>query len=640
MGKLSTKAFYYIIATWVVVFCLHNLQYFIAYQMEKEDDTIFTPFSYKAPFGLSEDNLAYAEVIRYASNNPSLFTPDGIIKENEGKKFPGGNLVVLYLGMVHNLLGDMDLTYYFGGLLPLLISVILIFKLIKLFFHKHVIPISICVSILILCTNFNDFMGIEKFLKAFFFPENYQHHGNVLVLGYAQRFACCQSSIFLFLFWVYQLIIYLKNCSLKNQLLLVLSLGLLQYSYFYYWSFAIPMTFALVAISKKSIKEILPLIIGTVTIILPYWLKVYEFNQTPFYAEYQEKMGGVQTYGAIYGIILIGTLNLIPFFNQGKKWFNIGLLIAPVVLSLVIEFLNHTFQPYHPIFYSTKITVLPAFITLGLLARFWNKWDSKAMLCLTNYYLILLLCSLKFILGFNLQPYHWVYATFYPLLVLTMIIAWQPIIKGNILKNGLIIAASTTIILGIFNSYKTADHNHDFWTIKQDDQEVINFLSKSSYPVIAGNNLMPIITFSAHTDIYIYEGMTCNSFALYNELAQRFIHPYKLMGYSDSNILKEFNQYKELGDYHHTFTKGTENQRDSLSYTFPDNLLGSIESMFHYFTSPKKYEAKFKQSLAMFTAPNFELDFLVIYKPTFRGNYSSIEADKVFENNTYMVYDM
>lgn len=606
--------------------------------MEKEDDTIFTPFAYKAPFGLAEDNLAYAELIRYNANNPSLFTTDGIIKENEGNKFPIGNAVVVYLGMVQNLLGDINLTYYFGGLLPLLLSVILIFKTIQLFFNEHAIPIAIGVSILILCTNFNDFMGIEKFFNTFLFPDNYQHHGNVVVFGYSQRFVYCQSSLFLLLFWVYRFLVYLKEYSFKNQLLLLASIVLLQYSYFYYWSFAIPFTLALVLISKKNWKEFLTLLGGIILFTTPYWLEVYQFNQTEFYTEYQEKMGGAQTYNGLYGIILIGTINLIPFLKKGRNWFNILLLIAPITLNLIIEFLNYNFQSFHPVFYLTKLTVLPSFITLGLLAKYWNKWDKTAMICLTNYYLILLFCSLKFILGFNLQPYHWVYTAFYPMIVFTLILAWKPIIKANRLKKIITIAASLTIVFGVFNAFKTADHNHDFWTIKKDDQAAINFLKEKPYSVIAGNNMMPIITFAAHTDLYIHEGMTCNSSSMFKESAQRFIHPYKLMGYSDSTILGEFNKYRELEAYHKIFTEGNEAQRDSLSHLYPDNLLGSIEAMFHYFTSPEKYEAKFKAALNAFQNPNFDLDYLVIYKPTFRGDYAFISGNTVFENDTFIIY--
>lgn len=638
MGKLSAKTYYYILATWLAVFCLHNAQYLIAYSLDRSENTTFTPFTYKAPFGLAEDNLAYAEMIRYASHNPSIFIPDGIIKENEGTKFPMGNIVIVYLGMVHKLLGEINYTYFLGGLLPLLLSVIFIFKTILLFFREHAIPIAIGVCFLILCSNFNDFMGLEKFIKAYFFPNSYQHHGNVLALGYAQRFVYSQSSIFLLLFWIYQLFKYVKDPSLKNQILLILAIGLLQYSYFYYWSFAIPFTIALIAISKNKWKDYVWLAIGIAISSVPYWLEVYAFHQTDFYQEYQEKMGGAQTYDALYGIIIVGSLSILPFLKQGKKWLNISLLIAPVALHLTIEFLNYNFQSFHWIYYTTKLTVLPIFIALGLAARYISNWSTTAMFCLINYYLILLLCSLKFILGFNIQPYHWVYTAFYPILIFAMIKSWLPILKEKTLKKIITIAASITIFLGLFNSYKTAEHNHSFWSIQQDDQEVIEFLKKHPHSVIAGNNMMPLITFVAHTDLYLYEGMTCNSSNMFKESAKRFIQPYKLMGYDDSDILEEFNKYKELPKYHQIFTKGTMEERDSLAQVYPDNLLGSIESMFHYFTSPEKYEDQFITSLHEFTPPSFELNFIVIYKPTFRGDFAFIKDQQVFENSTYIIF--
>lgn len=638
MGRFSKKSIFSIFATWIVVFFLHNTQYLLAYFMELEDETIFTPFSYKAPFGLAEDNLAYAKMVRYSSDNPTLFTHDGVIKENKGLKFPVGNIILIYLGMVNNLLGDINLTYYLGGLFPLLISIILVFKTVQLFFSKHAIPISIGISIIILCSNFNDFLGLEKFIKAFLIPENYRYNGNVLVFGYAQRFAFSQSTIFLFLFWFYQLVKYLKESSIKNQVLLVLAITLLQYSYFYFWSYAIPFSIAIIAVSNKKLKDYVILLVSTLILTLPFWLEVLDFNQTDFYTEYQEKMSGAQTYDSILVIVFVGTLNLVPFLKEGNKWFNILLILTPVFLTFIIDYLNYTFQSYHAVFYLTKLTILPVFITLGLLAKFWNKWHKEAMLCLINYYLIILLCNLKFIIGFNLQPYHWVYTAYYPVLIFTLLIAWNSRLSSEVFKQIALTFSVIIIILGVFNSFKTADHNHDFWTISKDDQETINFLQKHPYTVIAGNNMMPIITFSAHTDLYIYEGMTCNSRSSLNESSQRFIYPYKLMGYSDTSIIGEFNKYKELPTYNQVFTKGSTIERDSLSHIFPDNILGSIESMFHYFTSPKKYEKQFIKSLKEFSTPDFELDFIVIYKLTFRGEYTKISAKKVFENDTYIIY--
>ena len=93
MGKLKSKKSFYIGLTLVLVFILHNAQYIIGSLYERDENTHFTPFAYKAPFSLSEDNLSYAGIIRYSGNHPSVYRHDPLIKENGGLSFADGNIV-------------------------------------------------------------------------------------------------------------------------------------------------------------------------------------------------------------------------------------------------------------------------------------------------------------------------------------------------------------------------------------------------------------------------------------------------------------------------------------------------------------------------------------------------------------------
>jgi hypothetical protein len=112
------------------------------------------------------------------------------------------------------------------------------------------------------------------------------------------------------------------------------------------------------------------------------------------------------------------------------------------------------------------------------------------------------------------------------------------------------------------------------------------------------------------------------------------------MGYKKTEILQEYKKYEMISEYHTIYVKGSEAKRDSLAKAYPDNLLGSIEGMWHYFTSPSKYLTKFENSLTNYADPQFSLDYLVIYKPTFKGDTSYILGEKKVENESFIVYSL
>ena len=635
MDKLKSKKSFYIGLTLVLVFILHNAQYIIGSLYEKDENTHFTPFAYKAPFSLSEDNLSYAGIIRHSGNHPSIYRYDPLIKENGGLSFADGNIVNSYLGIFTKISGNINTTYYFGGLIPLLLSIFLIFKLIDVFFQKHSIPISIGISILILCSNFDDVFGIQKFLTGFGFLGEY--HNNLLVLGYSQRFPYCQSTIVFFLFWLYRFILFRESSSIKNQIWLLIALIGVQYSYFYYWSFAIPITLAMLFFDKKHPRDFILVLGGYLLLSSHFWFKFYEFNQLDFLEEYRERIKGIEVF-PMSGILFFGTLCLLPFINRGRKWFNVLLYLIPFGWVVVIKLLNNSLESFPKLIQIAQF-ILPLSLLAGaILAGIWNAWKNWAMLSLINYYLIFFFCNLKFVLGYNIQPYHWVYASYFPFLVLNIIVVWKDIINLSRIKYAVVIGSTLTVFFGFLNSYKSAEKNHAFWSISNHETEVIELLKKHPYSVIAGNNMMPLITFTAHADVYLYEGSCSHKRAMYQESAQRFIHPYKLMGYSDSLIVKEYRKYENIRDYHQIVISNNSSARDSLSKVYPDNILGSTEVMWCYFMEPEKYIQKFENSLKKYKHPNYELDYLVIYTPTFKGDYSEIIGEKILENKLFKVY--
>lgn len=631
------KKWLFIIVTFFTVFIMHNAQYIMGYAMHQNPSETFTPFAYKAPFSLSEDNLSYASLIRYSGNNPSLYRPDPLIKENNELNFADGHIVPTYVGVFHKIFNDINITYYFASVIPILISIILIFKTVKLSFQQYVYPISFSLSVIILCSNFDDFLGIGKFLTGFIFTENY--HSNFLVLGYAQRFVFCQASIPLFLFWIYRIVKFGKAPHLSNQLYLSLSLILLQYTYFYYWSFAIPITIGLIILTHNHPKQFIGVILPYLLLTAHFWYAFIQFNQLEFSSEYLYRIRGSEYYQRFW-IILFCSVALLPQIKKGKAMPTFIILLIPIIINKVIGYLIFHFSPQHYIYITAQVAI-PVFMATSVI---WyhkvHKTSVITTLLLLGYYLMFLFCFLKFFVGFSIQPYHWVYASFFPFLILTFAYAIQSYFSLQLFKKVALSAAGIVIIFGLLNSFKSAERNYKFWTIGKAEKEVISFLNQYDYPVVTGNNMMANITFTGHTDIYLYRGTISHKRSSYPESYNRYIHPYKLMGYNDSLIVEEYKKYEGIKAYHEIVISNNTEQRDSLAKIYPDNLLATAEALHCYLLNPAPLLPEFKTALKQYEAPTFDLDFLIIYKPTFRGNYSHIKGEKVFENSTFIIYKL
>lgn len=627
----------YIISTFFIIFVLHNAQNIIAQFFSSDSQSQFTPFAYKAPFSLSEDNLSYASIIRYSGNHFSLYRPDPLIKENKGLHFADGNLANIYVGLFHKITNNINITYYFSGFLPLLLSVILIFKIIQIFFQQHAIPITVCLSIILLCSNFDDFLGLTKFLNGYFFMQNY--HSNYLVLGYSQRFVFCQVSIVLLLFWIYALIKYLATPTIQKQILVACALVLLQYTYFYYWSFAVPITAALIFFTKKRWKEYSLILLLYFALTAHFWFTFYQFNQLEFADEYLNRIKGEQMYPLLW-IIISGTIIILPSLKKGKVWLNILLIVSPMLATKVINYITFHLHSSHFLFQAAQISIPLSLIVLVIVVIKANRLQKWAALGIVNYYGIYLFCQLKFIIGYNVQPYHWVYASYYPLFIFSLLLNYRGFFKSKIGQKTLVFAAILVVVFSFLNSYKSAQRNHNFQTIRDDEQELIEFLEQYPYAVISGNNIMLNITMTAFNDLYLYRGSTSHKRSAYSESYQRYIHPFKLMGYNNDQIVEEYKKYEQLKEYHTLFISDNEQQRDSLAQVYPDNTLGAAEALHCYFLDASNYLQDFKEALKNYTKPQYELNFLVIYKPTFRGDLKAIKGQKVLENETIICYQL
>ena len=179
-----------------------------------------------------------------------------------------------------------------------------------------------------------------------------------------------------------------------------------------------------------------------------------------------------------------------------------------------------------------------------------------------------------------------------------------------------------------------------FWNLSEDDEAVISFLNEQeSKPVIGGNNIMALITFTGHSNAYLYTGSTCHSRSRTHELYYRFIDTYKTLGYSDSLIVVEFEKYKKHTDYWKIYHGYNNDERISLGQKFPDNLTLAAEALHHYFLNFEQRIPELKEELKIHDVNeyNFEWNYIVIYKPTLESVYDYTRKDVVLDNKTYSI---
>lgn len=499
------RRFTFIFFTFVVIWGLHNLQFLIASSFHDDQTGEFTTFVYKGPFGYS-DVLSYASLIEYAGENPSLYRPDPLVFENSELFFADGNLINVYTGLIYQLVGDIDHTIYVGGILCIFLCVLLIYHIADLLLDTPNLWVYAGLSVILLCSNFDDLFGLSKMIEGFFMPSEFLN--DVLVLGYNQRFPYTQFSMVIFLFWIFQFLKWQKEGTLKNQLLLGVSIILCHYTYFYYWTVAIAITLGYGLLRWKNRHEWIYL--GALYALLSghFWTQFVQFSSSEFSIEYLERVKGVQTYRLKY-IYIFGTITLLPFLKlYSHKIITVLTILAPPLGYWFIGKVAYELQPDHWFYLVSKIIFIAGLFGPIILQIVVNKVSGIQLVSLLNYYLIFILCSLWFVIGYNIQPYHWVYASFYFLLVIGLLSNYKSFFDAEKGRKTLLVIASLIIVLGVANSYKFAERNYKFWTLNSDDQEVISFLNSKDKIVVSGNNIVPLISFTAHTDIQLFRGST------------------------------------------------------------------------------------------------------------------------------------
>jgi hypothetical protein len=626
--------FLHVFLVFVGIWIIQNSNTFIAYGLHDDAQGEFSKFVYKGALSHC-DILNYAGHLRYSGEHPSLLRPDGLIKENKELLFADGNILNVYAGWVLKLVKNIDLVPVVGSILPLFLSVLLIFKISKRLFGENKLLFQIGLSVILLLANFDDFLGIGKFIQGFILHA--KEMDDTMPLGYNSRFPYGQFSNVIFVYWIYTLIEWLFDKSSKNQILLAVSIILCHYTYFYYWSYALPVTVGCVFFTQSKPKTYLTLtavyLIGT----LHYWINFFEFNALDFAAEYLERVKGPQYFSYVW-ILIIGLISGYSVFLKNKK---LGLLlyILPTICLLILKKINYIF-PVGNLQLILSLDVCVVLLLALVYAIIKIDFTKLELINVFNFYLTFILMSLAYIIGYNVQPYHWIYTTYFTIMAICTIGFLKQFLPSEIFYKFLKGSIVVVVVVGGLNSYRFADRNVMFWNLSEDDEAVILFLNEQDHrPIIGGNNIMPLITFTAHSNAYLYSGSTCHSRSRSHELYYRFINSYKSLGYSDSLIVKEYQKYQKHTDYWEIYHGYDEEKRIQLGQEFPDNLTLAAEVLHHYFLNFEERIPELQKELKLHDVDEYDLEwnYLIIYKPTLETEFDYVGKDVVLDNKTYAV---
>lgn len=594
-----------------------------------------TLFVYRGEIGFSQDLMVYAAQIKHAYLDPNIFRSDALIFENQEKFFPDGNIIILYCASFYYLLGSWDGMLVLSCLPCIVISSFILYKIVKHILKEQTSFIFyVLLGCFVFFTEFSDFLGLFKLMESLLNNSVFVPGFNKLIMGYAQRFPQTQISTVIFLWWILNLLNVISWGRNNDYLLLAISLVILQYTYFFYWTFALGFsTLFLIPQWLKSPKPWLMLLVYVVG-TMPFWLYLYHFYQSSFAEEYQLKMRGYQTYPNII-FHLVGIASIAFIYLKSKNAKSIFIILLPLGMQLAIQLVLYVFPSdsiyYLLIQYGSLLFFLFVFFTL----MYNGKYLAYENLLIINYFATFILINLKFYLGFNVQPFHWVHIAFYPILLIGLLPIGITLL--NKVSHKIIKALSFFIVLlALSNGVIFATSMRKFWQISSDEKQVYSFITKQKKGVIGGNNIAFCITSAVHTPHKLINGISHTNYLSNDESYYRLIKNFKTMGYTNFEILKEVHQYQKSKEYKANFVW----KNASLAKTWPDNTTLFAESVCHYFENPANYIPEFERALKNYTEGRYKcrLDYLLIYKSTYRGDYEKIAGKLIFENKSYKIY--
>ena len=569
-------------------------------------------FVYRGAIGIAQDLISYGFQINHALSTPTLFHVDASTINAVDLNFADGNLTTLYCSLLLKVFGSLNMVLLFAPLPVLVLTVLLLYKLVKVWVGKANVGLVVFLTVLLFLTGVDDFLGIKKLYWLVTEGFHFKTGTNHLPMGYMQRFPNAQVSYVAFLWWLYLSVKFYKSPSFKLYVFLPVSLAVLHYVYFYYWTYALLVSgFLFLWYCRKNVKESLFSLLVYLLLTAPFWIVVQRFVTNSMYPDYCEKVAVFTNYAPWF--IHVSSIVLLLIFTKGRS---VLFHLIPLLLQILILATSYVFQPYHVVYTAVQVLVPLAVIMIGIRALALERGGKVEYVFLfINYLAMFLMVNLIFIFDFNIQPFHWVYIGYYPLLIIAFVFWLSRFVKKKKFVN--IMKFTTVFVLGValINGFVYARSEHKFWRITTDELEVIEFLNeRNEQDMIAGNNFAAISSIAVNTGHKIFMGQGHLSDLTRKEATLRFVENFKLLGYSNAAISKEYNAYRIKKGYMDAYVSNA----DSLALTWLENTTIVHETILHYWHDPGKYEERFNNIL---NDPNkgvsgFAPQYVLVYKPT------------------------
>lgn len=592
----------WVLAIGLIVYGIHMSLYVMPWSYQVADDRNFSLHE------LTGDHQLYlVQTTNVAKRGPELFQNDPYLAEHSEDGFPRGNLVYLFGAIFLWIKDDINFLLFAAPFISVPMGVWLLYRSTKLNsvqWSWAVFGITVMLAYL------------ASYRTFFYLPENLQIFAKgaepdaSLQANYNFRFPHAQITLVLLFYWFYRLQNFLKNPSVRTSLLLGLSIAILQYSYFYFWTASILFTALSILITFKQDKEWwkrVGIIAGTyIVLTLPYWVRFLDFNAQPFAEEYKVRLGS-------------------EFTKYNPRGY-LETLIA--VLLLGFDFI------YHKVLERKESTEFS--IRKVLMAS-----SPQLILAAT----IVFWLNVQVIIGYTIQSYHWLFTFYHPILAIvlfTYLMRFRKLLQVLIPRRGKEIAFGSfvaVILIGLGSLYLIIDYYAEkkapIVYLTDNEVGVIDYLRENAEEgsVIMSNDYRYLHTAQMKSLCRSYLPYSFLSVATNQEMLERGITGYRALGYTEAEILHGL----EKGNGDVTEGKEVNVERFAVTtlltwftYTYKD-----LNIMDYHYTDEMK--AMVKSTIAADLGSKYRLDYLIIRKEDFPTAWQRLSKVVLYENDDFLI---
>jgi len=628
--NLFRSPVFIVVLSSIIVYGLHISIYVIPYIDQGRNAT--------GPFSLHEltgDHQLYLVQTQNAAKKGGWFQADPYLAEHSEDQFPQGNLVYLLGALFLWIVDDINFLMFVAPLISIFTGIYFLYRIARNCIEQNGIlpffpsqtglagperktsewpvlwswPVFFIVVIAIYLSSYRTFFYFPDLLKIFLgssqLPEGNLH------AHYNFRFPHIQFTIPLLLFWFYRLQVFFRKPGWKSNLWLGISLGLLQYSYFYFWTGGIVFTAILMCLAFRPDRAWLQSAFSVastyIALTIPFWIRFFEFNSSAFAGEYKQRLGAhFELYNPtgipeiLVSVFLLGIDGLFLFMhsrNSGGKFSMAGIFRLS----------------------------LPQ-LTLTIVILFWLK--------------------IQWITGYTIQSYHWLFTFYHPVLAIMLIASLSRILsiaKAVVGIRGmryagwaysvlaLLCVASVVLMICYYSNGKAP-----VVYLSKGEQEVIDYMSENPEPgsVAMSNDFRFMHTVNMLSPGRSYLPYSFMSMAGDAEMLERIVSGYRAIGYSNQEIYTSLKYGN--GDFPDSAAAneeryGAKSLLGLFTYTFKDLAIMN-------FHCPDSLDMAIKTQLADNGKAPYRLDYLIIRKLDYPAAWRRLTNQKVFENEEFFIF--